>query len=291
MKRTGHRPSGSQLSPGRAAGGTLFLTALLTAVLVLSSGCVSAPPPEEGVLSLPSGLAELQWRQIAAGVEYASHPPTRYVPHLHMLRIELHNPAVRVGPQPPQPRGAEAHRIAAQTGAVAVISATPFRYDFSLCTGFRMEPVGLYKVDGVLYSQQEKEWGVLWQDFGGRLHITDGLEQTDRSRWAAGGYEPILLNGQNIGVHAARDARTAVGLDREAGRLFILVVEGGEFARRGLTSREAAEVMGRLGAFSALNFDGGDSAFLLIDSGKGRPEYLYRGGRESMACFFTVQRD
>ena len=268
--------------------------ALCVAVLVLVASCVSAPPPEEGMLSLPPGLTRPGWRTVAAGVEYASISPTRFVPRLHLLRADLEHSAVEVGLYPPQVHGAEPHEIAApvdhRPGAstAALVSATPFRHRFSWRRGFRMDPVGLYKVGGKLYSQQEKQWGVLWQDYRGELHITDGLEQSERAYWAAGGFEPILIDGQNIGIHELRSARTAVGLGRDSRFLYIVVVEGHECARRGLTSRETAAVIAQLGAYHAMNFDGGNSAFLLLSGENGDLYYPYRGGRRSMACFFTV---
>ncbi len=256
------------------------------------------------MLTVPPGLTQPGWRTVAAGVEYASSSPTRFVPRLHLLRVDLEHSAVEVGLAPPQVHGAEPHEIAGSlepTGSlgvsglgtpsaspVAIISATPFRYRVSWRRGFLMDPVGLYKVGGELYSQQEKQWGVLWQDHQGELHITDGLEQPEKAYWAAGGFEPILIDGQNIGIHGERSARTAVGLSRESRFLYIVVVEGDEFSRRGLTSRETAAVIARLGAYRAMNFDGGNSTFLLLSGENGDLYYPYRGGRRSMACFFTV---
>lgn len=300
------------------------LSAALATVLLILAGCASAPPPTKGMLDLPSGIEYLEWRSIAEGVEYSSHPGTRFVPQLHMLRIDLFNPAVEAAPAPLQTHGSEPHQIARlvqnagqkqpagqkqSEGAsvVVVVAATPFRYVFSWRHGFLMKPVGVYKVGDRLYSRQHKEWGVLWQapasqaprqskDPQGRLRISDGLEEPEKAGWAAGGYEPILLDGKNVGIHAARNARTAVGLSRNARFLYILVVEGDEFSRRGLTSRETAAVIALLGAYRGMNFDGGDSAFLLIAeerAGKteeaGRLRYMYRGARRSMACFFTVR--
>ena len=130
---------------------------------------------------------------------------------------------------------------------------------------------------------------MLWQDLQGRLHITDGLAQPEQARWAVGGYEPILIDGENIGIHGSRDARTAVGLGRKGRFLYLVVVEGDECGRRGLTSRETAALAARLGAYQAMNFDGGDSAFLLIAGDGGHRRYAYRGDRYTMACFFVVR--
>jgi len=260
--------------------------------LLLYAGCAGAPPPEEGLLPLPANIEELPWRRIAPGVDYKTHPGNREVPQLHFLRVDLENENVKVSLYPPQESGADPLHIAETVKASVVISATPFRYVFNLLQGFRMEPVGVYKADGILYSQQEKEWGVLWKDPTGELHISDGLtrEPLKRAQWAAGGFEPILLRGQNIGVHGERTARTAVGLDAEARYFYIVVVEGKGFLQQGLTSKETARIFTRLGASSAMNFDGGTSAFLVIQTGDGEVSYAYQGWRRSMACFLLVKQ-
>ncbi|MDZ7792762.1 MAG: phosphodiester glycosidase family protein [Spirochaetia bacterium] len=263
----------------------------LVLLVLLYGGCAGVPPPEEGLLPLPTDIQELQWRRIAPGVEYKTHPGNREVPQLHLLRVDLENEKVKVSPYPPQESGAEPLHIAETAEASVVISATPFRYVLNLLQGFQMEPVGVYKADGVLYSQQEKEWGVLWKEPSGELKISDGLTPSllERAYWAAGGFEPILLRGQNIGVHGERTARTAVGLDAEARFFYIVVVEGEGPLRRGLTSKETSRIFTLLGASSAMNFDGGNSAFLVIKKGEGDAFYAYRGGRRSMVCFLLVK--
>ena len=266
--------------------------AMAGVILFLYAGCAGVPPPEEGLLPLPADIQELPWHRIAPGVDYKTHPGNREVPQLHFLRVDLENENVKVSPYPPQESGAEPLHIAKTVKASVVISATPFRYVLNLMRGFQMEPVGVYKAEGVLYSQQEKKWGVLWKDPAGELRISDGLtrESLKRTQWAAGGFEPILLRGRNIGVHGERTARTAVGLDAEARYFYIVVVEGNGFLRRGLTSRETARIFANIGASSAMNFDGGNSAFLVLTNGEGEAFYAYQGRRRSMACFLLVEQ-
>ncbi len=278
---------------GSKPGGTRKIGVMVTGMLLLLyGGCAGVPSPEEGLLPLPADIQELRWHRIAPGVEYKTHPGNREVPQLHLLRIDLENEYVKVSPYPPQESGAEPLDIAETVGASVVISATPFRYVFNLLQGFQMKPVGVYKAEGVLYSQQEKEWGVLWKEPAGKLQISDGLtrKRLQRAQWAAGGFEPILLRGQNIGVHGERTARTAVGLDAKARFLYIVVVEGKGLLRRGLTSKETARIFSQLGAFSAMNFDGGNSAFLVIQTGEEGAFYAYRGGHRTMACFLLVEQ-
>ncbi|HET7735469.1 MAG TPA: phosphodiester glycosidase family protein [Nocardioidaceae bacterium] len=57
--------------------------------------------------------------------------------------------------------------------------------------------------------------------------------------------------------------RTAIGIDRDARTILMLVVDGRQELSRGLTMRELAELMLDLGAEDALNLDGGGSSTLV----------------------------
>jgi exopolysaccharide biosynthesis protein len=57
--------------------------------------------------------------------------------------------------------------------------------------------------------------------------------------------------------------RTAVGVDRDAGQVLLLVVDGRSDTSRGATLVELANLMLGLGADEALNLDGGGSSTLV----------------------------
>lgn len=92
-----------------------------------------------------------------------------------------------------------------------------------------------------------------------------------------GGWPRIRLGGRNVAADAAvvegtisrnaeaRHPRTAVGYSRDGRMLFLLVVDGRSATSVGVTLVELAEVLGRLGAWEALNFDGGGSTTMVID--------------------------
>jgi hypothetical protein len=92
-----------------------------------------------------------------------------------------------------------------------------------------------------------------------------------------GGWPRILLDGRNVAGDAAvlegtisrnaeaRHPRTAVGYSRDGTTLFLLTVDGRSTASVGMTLVELAELMRRLGAWQALNFDGGGSTTMVID--------------------------
>ncbi len=93
---------------------------------------------------------------------------------------------------------------------------------------------------------------------GSRATVT--AELPDRYRFAISG-ETVLLRQGRVVAHddVYLHPRTAVGLDRDTGRVLLVAVDGRQDSSRGLTQVELARLLRRLGAESALNFDGGGS--------------------------------
>jgi exopolysaccharide biosynthesis protein len=62
-----------------------------------------------------------------------------------------------------------------------------------------------------------------------------------------------------------RHPRTAAGFSRDRRTLFLLTVDGRSTRSVGVTLEELARLMRRLGAWEAMNFDGGGSTTMVID--------------------------
>ena len=92
-----------------------------------------------------------------------------------------------------------------------------------------------------------------------------------------GGWPRILRDGKNVAGDAAsvegtisrnaemRHPRTAVGYSRDGSILFLLTVDGRSESSGGMTLFELANMMRKLGAWQAMNFDGGGSTTMVID--------------------------
>ena len=92
-----------------------------------------------------------------------------------------------------------------------------------------------------------------------------------------GGWPRILRDGQNVAGDAAtvegtisrnaemRHPRTSVGFSRDSSTLFMLAVDGRSESSGGMTLAELADMMHRVGAWQAMNFDGGGSTTMVID--------------------------
>jgi hypothetical protein len=91
-----------------------------------------------------------------------------------------------------------------------------------------------------------------------------------------GGWPRILRDGENIAGEAAtlegtlsrnaesRHPRTAIGFSRDSSTLFLLTVDGRSENSGGMTLIELATVMRELGAWQAMNFDGGGSTTMVV---------------------------
>ena len=92
-----------------------------------------------------------------------------------------------------------------------------------------------------------------------------------------GGWPRILRDGENVAYESAtmegtlsrnaeaRHPRTAVGFSRDSSTLFLLTVDGRSENSGGMTLVELASVMRELGAWQAMNFDGGGSTTMVVD--------------------------
>lgn len=92
-----------------------------------------------------------------------------------------------------------------------------------------------------------------------------------------GGWPRILRDGVNVAADAAtvegtisrnaeiRHPRTAVGMSRDSSTLFIVAIDGRTTRSVGVTLTELASLMRQLGAWQAMNFDGGGSTTMVID--------------------------
>ena len=92
-----------------------------------------------------------------------------------------------------------------------------------------------------------------------------------------GGWPRILRNGIDITADAPsvegtlsrnaemRHPRTAVGFSRDSTTLYLFAVDGRSENSGGMTLTELAAMMRTLGAWDALNFDGGGSTTMVID--------------------------
>lgn len=92
---------------------------------------------------------------------------------------------------------------------------------------------------------------------------------------AVAGSAIIVSDGKNNGtvnlLHGAdkSNPRTVIGLSRDGRYLYLVVIDGRKQGYSiGTTNTESADILIKLGAYTALNVDGGGSTAMMMDDGK-----------------------
>lgn len=97
-------------------------------------------------------------------------------------------------------------------------------------------------------------------------------------RSSIAGSPPVAITGNKAlilgGIRQVIDdqemhPRTAIGIDHDTNRIFVVVVDGRQSFSRGMTMVELAQLMSDLGADDALNLDGGGSSTMLAPDAAG----------------------
>jgi Phosphodiester glycosidase len=123
--------------------------------------------------------------------------------------------------------------------------------------------------------------------------IVQTTEQTDLSNvfTAVTGSGIIVSEGQNVGSStsgmqgdgADPNPRSLLGLSKDSRYLYVVAIDGRQPGYSvGTTSVESADIMLQLGAYTALNLDGGGSTSLVKDNGHGGAQIINHpsGGTE-----------
>ena len=147
--------------------------------------------------------------------------------------------------------------FAKSSGSQLVINTTPFKKDGS--------PVGLIIEEGHLISQVNKKYAALAiykEESGYSARIFDSQEEIDINDaslyLAAGGFWTILRDGKINDFIDHKDYRTAVGIADDGKTLFLM-------CGKKLSYMDCAEILKEAGAESAMEFDGGRSAQMVIN--------------------------
>ncbi len=113
---------------------------------------------------------------------------------------------------------------------------------------------------------------------GGTLRVTTSLLPVHGNlRTVVGGWPRIVRNGRSVaewsdieegtrpGFSVGRHPRTAAGISRNGNTLYLMTVDGRRESDGGMSLVELAHVMIQLGAYEAMNFDGGGSTTMVVE--------------------------
>ncbi|MFI5180160.1 MAG: phosphodiester glycosidase family protein [Thermoanaerobaculia bacterium] len=163
-------------------------------------------------------------------------------------------------------------RLARRNGLLVAVNGSFFRVPGEKYPneGERIKAVGGLILDGKTISPRGPGLGLINAGLcieGRNVHVEEGFECRGAMYGLASG--PLLLwQGQPVNTEFAdavfkspRHPRTAVGVDSEKKRVWLLVADGRqEGVSEGATLDELKEMLRALGAVDALNLDGGGSS-------------------------------
>lgn len=145
---------------------------------------------------------------------------------------------------------------------------------------------GAAATDGKAWSKSARERQCLIADRKQRIRLADVATAPPDAAQVICGRDFLVVQGKarfsdegvtyKPGEFRGVNPRTAVGIDKQGKRLIILVVDGRSELSRGMTYGQLAAEMVRLGAWTAINLDGGGSSTLVIRDQSGALKVLNR---------------
>ena len=254
----------------------LFPLLIVACCLWYFSGCTTAPTTYTDTPYQPVTREEIRWRPLSPGIEAADIHNPQLPLIVHIVKIDLLNPAVSVITSEAalfknnrgRLRGETTRDFALRHNTIVAFNAAPFKTRSLLFSVYRTI-VGIHITDFRRMSMPHERYGALLFYADKTARIIDAQTEElllENVRHAVGGFWTILRNGAVLPqkLHR-RDSRTAVGLADNGRTLFVVAVEG-ENKRKshGLSFEETARLMRELGADDALQLDGGSSSSLVL---------------------------
>jgi hypothetical protein len=213
---------------------------------------------------------------------------------VHILEVDLTRPGLRFVVTPGQPghdgEGKPTEFVATRTSDFAerehldaAVNATyflPFDGGHLLDKPYVAQPGQPVTVDGVSMSQGHLDSGYASTDArsDGSLcihgaHLSIAAKTCPAGTTEAVGAGPILmldgkarpLGGPRLDYYRDNEPRTAIGIDKAARRLWLVIVDGRQTGySEGMQLQEMTALLRDLGASSAMNLDGGGSSTMVL---------------------------
>jgi hypothetical protein len=200
-----------------------------------------------------------------------------------IARVDLTTPGLRFAVTEPaefsgedarfETRCANTLEFAMQRGVQLAVNTSAFD-PFRSRAGMPMDVVGLAAVRGRLYSEADERFGALYISRDGRITLKGPPLPADNLWYVVPGFRMLVDDGQFVvseQVHNTKfggvNPRTAAGVDREGRTLWLVVVDGRQKGvSEGITLVELACLFQSLGAWDALNLDGGGSSAFVLEN-------------------------
>ncbi|HCF56898.1 MAG TPA: hypothetical protein DFS52_02740, partial [Myxococcales bacterium] len=182
---------------------------------------------------------------------------------IHALLVDMCDPSIDLRATRSDERRQTPSRWGSSVGARAAINGDFFGYT-------TYGTVGLAMGSGQRWTDtaDNASWALFAAGRDGKISIRPESENlgTTPEAWMreiVGGDPNCLVGGvpqyDTDSHYAERHPRSAVGISRDGKTLILAVVDGRSTSSRGVTTQELGQVLLDLGAWDAMNFDGGGS--------------------------------
>ena len=228
-----------------------------------------ASPVGRGPLS---GPWQHRWQPAFEGVDYMRAEFRLPRPMIvHVARVDLTNPDIEFLITPP---------VGRSNSTLPSRRTTTFLKEYGCQIGINaglfgpkvytenspVQALGLTASMGAVYAEPVNNLYALTISKDKRIAIVNGHPE-ETPYHAAGGLLPVLRDGENIGEHLDPDPLTLVGFNEEQTELYLMVIDGRQDGRaEGASPYEAGELLIKLGAFNAINMDGGSSSTMAMQN-------------------------
>ncbi|MCX5658432.1 MAG: phosphodiester glycosidase family protein [Planctomycetota bacterium] len=235
--------------------------------------------PSDSDESASAQPADLAWKPVYLGIDLASIRAKQPRPlRIYVARIDLRAPGIRFLVTPPGPaltptvKSMKASTFLARTGCQLAINTSPY----AGVTDHEDKPQqvqGLSISEGKAYSQRNPYFGAMLITRDNHVSLVDPPYDVADAYNAAGGFRLALSNGEVVkspddNIHP----RSAVGLSKDGRYLFLVAIDGRQPGwSEGVSLIELGGWMRRIGAWQALNFDGGGSTSMVLRAPDGKP--------------------
>jgi len=251
-----------------------------TAAVAQASVATNVPPAKPADSVNHAKIS--RWKPIFRGVEMCEG--TSQIPRplrVHAVRVDLREPTIdflvtpRIGNGTNAWGGRTTSEFLSEFKCQVAINGSFFDV-FAKHRGDPMHVEGLSVSRGNVYISRHSRDALLIST-NHRAWIVQSPREADGAYNAVSGYRCLLIDGKNNGTMIPRHPRSAVGVSRNGRYLILMAIDGRQpDYSEGVGTAEAAEWMRKLGAYNALNLDGGGSTALVIEGPNGAPEALNR---------------
>jgi exopolysaccharide biosynthesis protein len=264
------------------------------AVLLLFFSCASRPSKHDWALK-PQKTSTIEefiplWERYGPGISLLNgkigHPRLEF----WAIKVDLSCPELEIVVNDENLKSVTVSGFAKRYGCAAAINAGPFA-PVSGREGEERTLTGIFVADGRLVNQADSRYDaiIFFEDGTARILRQAEIDAFDGVLHALGGFYIALENGKVpeaiIARAPDRHPRSAVGVAKDGGELYLLVIDGRRLGSAGATEAECGLILKRLGADGGLLLDcGGSSALALDINGKirtlNKPVHNGIAGRE-----------